>query len=256
VIAREKNTLSAIIRQAWDTGTLRTLTKNAPAHATNSHISIIGHITRDELRRGVTETDMANGVANRFLWVCGRRSKCLPDGGELHKVNTAPLTNRITAAAAFACGVEAVSRDTEARNLWHEIYPSLSQGKTGLLGAVTSRAEAQVMRLATIYALLDESELIRVEHLQAALALWDYCERSAKYIFGSALGDPTADDILKALRDNPKGMDRTGIREYFSRNKSSDEIGNALQTLLEGGLARREKQETTGRPREVWFALA
>ena len=29
VIVRERNTLSAIIRQAWDTGTLRTLTKNA-----------------------------------------------------------------------------------------------------------------------------------------------------------------------------------------------------------------------------------
>ena len=227
-----------------------------PSHATEAHISIIGHITRDELRRGVTETDMANGVANRFLWICGRRSKCLPDGGELHKVNIAPLTNRIMTAAGFACGVETVYRDAEARHLWHQVYPNLSQGKAGLLGAATSRAEAQVMRLATVYAILDESKVIRVEHLRAALALWDYCEQSAKYIFGSALGNPTADEILKALRESPKGMDRTAIREYFSRNKSAEEISNALQTLLESGLARREKQETAGRPREVWFALA
>ena len=80
VIGRERNTLSAIIRQAWDTGTIRTLTKNAPAHATGAHISIGGHITRDELRREISETDMANGLANRFLWLCVRRSKCSTRG--------------------------------------------------------------------------------------------------------------------------------------------------------------------------------
>jgi hypothetical protein len=36
VISRETNTLSALIRQAWDRGNLRTLTKNTPAVATNA----------------------------------------------------------------------------------------------------------------------------------------------------------------------------------------------------------------------------
>ena len=49
VAGREGNTLSPVIRQAWDTGTLRTMTKNSPARATNAHISIIGHITQTEL---------------------------------------------------------------------------------------------------------------------------------------------------------------------------------------------------------------
>ena len=51
VLGRDGNTLSAIVRQAWDTGNLRTLTKNSPAKATDAHISLIGHITKDELRR-------------------------------------------------------------------------------------------------------------------------------------------------------------------------------------------------------------
>jgi hypothetical protein len=159
------------------------------------------------------------------------------------------------AAGAFGIGCETICRDEEARRLWYDVYPALSRGKSGLLGAATSRAEAQVMRLAIVYAILDESKLVRLEHLQAALALWDYCERSAKYIFGSALGDPLADAILKALREHPEGMDRTAIREHFSRNKSAEEIQGALLVLLENGLARREKQETAGRPREVWFPL-
>lgn len=42
VAKREGNTLSPVIRQAWDTGTLRTLTRNDPTVATDAHISILG----------------------------------------------------------------------------------------------------------------------------------------------------------------------------------------------------------------------
>jgi hypothetical protein len=42
ILGREGNTLSAIIRNAWDTGELRSLTKNSPAVASGAHISISG----------------------------------------------------------------------------------------------------------------------------------------------------------------------------------------------------------------------
>lgn len=200
VASRDKNTLSAILRQAWDTGRLRTLTKNSPAQATDAHISIIGHITRDELRRLITATDMANGLANRFLWLCVRRSKALPEGGNLQERDLTGLADRLASALAFARDAGELRRDERARTIWREVYPTLSAGKSGLLGAATSRAEAQVMRLALVYALLDESPMIRAEHLTAGLALWNYAEQSAKYIFGSKLGDPVADDVLYALR--------------------------------------------------------
>ena len=81
VAEREGSTLSATIRQAWDSGNLRILNKNSPARATGAHISILGHVTKAELLRYLTSTEAANGFANRFLWVCVRRSKCLPEGG-------------------------------------------------------------------------------------------------------------------------------------------------------------------------------
>jgi DNA-binding transcriptional ArsR family regulator len=62
----------------------------------------------------------------------------------------------------------------------------------------------------------------------AALAVWEYCEDSGRFIFGTALGDPTADEILRALRRHPEGMTRNEIREHFGRNKLSGEIGQAL----------------------------
>ena len=74
------------------------------------------------------------------------------------------------------------------------------------------RAEAQTMRLACLYALLDRSEKVRAEHLVAALALWTYCEASARWIFGDELGDPVADEILDALRVNPAGLTKNRDR--------------------------------------------
>lgn len=77
VMAREGNTLSAVIRQAWASGNLRVMAKNSPAQATDAHVSIIAHITKDELKRSLRETDTANGFANRFLWKVAARRRHL-----------------------------------------------------------------------------------------------------------------------------------------------------------------------------------
>jgi DNA-binding transcriptional ArsR family regulator len=256
VAERETNTLSPIIRQAWDTGTLRILTKKQQAQATDSHISIIAHITKDELRRLLTDTAAGNGFANRFLWVCSRRSKLLPEGGALDTVDFAPILECLKAAVTFARNAHQMQRDEQARAIWREVYGELSEGKPGLLGAVTSRAEAQTVRLACIYALLDSCDTVKADHLMAALAVWQYCEDSARFIFGDALGDATADEILRELRSHPEGMTRTDIREHFKRNKTSAEISRALGILQEYGLARFEREQgEQGRPSERWYAL-
>ena len=215
VCARPTNTLSALIRQSWDTGNLRTLTKTNPAVATGAHVSIIAHITGDELRRELSETDMANGFANRFLFVCAKRSKLLPDGGHPDPKLMAELAVRLRAAIDHALRQSEIKRDAEGQAVWRAAYAKLSGGRPGLLGAITSRAEAQVVRLSLLFALLDCSATIRAEHVTAALAVWRYCEASARFIFGDALGDPTADVILGALRSSD-GMSRDEIYTRIS----------------------------------------
>ena len=108
-----------------------------------------------------------------------------------------------------------------------------------------------------LYALADSCDFIRRPHLKAALALWDYSERSAAFVFGESLGDPTADELLRALRATPDGMTRTEIREHFGRNKSSGEIARALGVLARQGLAsgEKEKRDGPGRPTERWYAV-
>ncbi|MFL6213321.1 MAG: DUF3987 domain-containing protein [Blastocatellia bacterium] len=256
-IGREGNTLSALVRQAWDNGNLRVLTKNSPAQSTGAHISIIGHITKDELRRYLDSTEVGNGFANRFLWPCVKRSKSLPEGGRLHEVDFFSTIRRLSDVIEFARSTGEMRRDEEARKLWFDAYGKLSEGKPGLLGAVTSRGEAQVMRMACIYALLDKSAIVRKPHLEAALALWKYCEDSAQFIFGDSLGDPLADELLRTLRGAETGMTRTDISNLFGRNRKSQEIGRALSTLAEAGLIHRvvEQSDGPGRPSERWVAI-
>lgn len=255
VIERDGNTLSAQVRLAWDTGALRVLTKESPAQATGAHISILGHITADELRRYLGRTEAGNGFANRFLWVFVERSKVLPEGGSLEPSALAPLVERTRQAieAARALGERQIIRDEEARALWYEVYPALSAGQPGLLGAVVSRGEAQVMRLALLYALLDSSSSIQRAHLEAALAVWRYAEASARFIFGDALGDPVADAILAALRNAPDGLGRTEISKLFSNHRESAQVSRALRALHERGLATSVEVQTPGRSVEQWI---
>jgi len=253
--AREGNTLSPIVRLAWDTGNLRSLTKNSPAVATDAHISIIGHITRDELLRTFDATEAANGFGNRFLWVCSKRSKCLPEGGEIHTVDFSDIHRRLAAAVENAREATLVTRDAEARAFWAEIYPTISEGKPGIAGAMTSRAESQVMRLALIWGLFDESRVIRLPHLKAALSLWTYCEESIAFIFGSSLGDPLGDEIYRALIPRVDGMTRTDISNHLGRHYDAAKIGRALSTLAERGKAMCRTKETAGRPQERWYAI-
>ena len=65
------------------------------------------------------------------------------------------------------------------RALWESSYEGLTADRPGLWGAITSRAEAHVLRLSLIYAALDGSREISDAHVQAALAVWRFCDRSA-----------------------------------------------------------------------------
>ena len=255
VAGREGNTLSAILRSFWDSGTAQTMTKKDPARATGAHISIVGHITRDELRRELSSTESGNGFGNRFMWFFVRRSKELPEGGNLDENTLSSLVYRLKKIIEFASDATLLKRDDQARQLWCQVYHDLSEGKPGLAGALTSRAEAQVMRLATLYALLDASSDIRMEHLTAALALWEYSEESTRYIFGESLGDPVADRIWDQLREEGAGMNRTQIRDLFLKNQTSERIEQALALLVECGRVECRMIRGKGRPAETWFAV-
>lgn len=255
VQGRDGNTLSAFLRNLWDNGTARNLTKNSPLKTTDAQVSIIGHITKTELLSCLDEVESANGYANRFLWFAVRRSKFLPFGGnDLNFYEIEEFKGKLGKSIAFARTVERMIFTREARSLYSSIYTKLETSRFGFLAKITQRASAYVCRLSCIFALLDGKDEIDREHLEASLAVWQYSEDSARYIFGDRIGDKNADEILNALANAENGLTRTEIRNLFDRHISNERLNSALQTLLENGLARFVKAQTEGRPKEIWFA--
>jgi hypothetical protein len=180
VLRRESNILSANLRNLWDRGSGGALTKHSRTRATNAHVSIVGHITQEELRREMTETSMFNGFANRFVFVCARRSKRLAGGGALDDWTRDEFGMELATAADWANKVHEVTFDPDAWALYENAYNGeLAVEHAGPYGAVTARGEPMVCRLSMIYALLDGASLIRPQHVRAGLAVWRYCDASA-----------------------------------------------------------------------------
>jgi hypothetical protein len=257
---QDGNVLSAVLRQAWDHGTLETLVSGrtkAPVNATDAHVSVIAHITLDELQRLLTETEMANGFGNRFLWVCVKRARRLPEGGIYPEKQLRPFCDRLKDSIFTARRVGLMRRSAPAKARWAALYEAMGDGYPGLVGALLAREAPQIVRLSCLYALLDNTATVEVPHLNAAYALWRYCDASTRYIFGSLLGDPLADDILRMLRQmGSEGMTRTDISNALGRNYKSAAIGQALARLLREGETKCTVEKTAGRPLERYFAFA
>jgi hypothetical protein len=249
---RDGNTVTEGLRRAWDGNDLRTLTRSSPLVATNPHVTLIGHITEDELRRTLDDTSQTNGYFNRFAVACVRRSKQLPDGGSLPDADVAALARRLQSAIDAARKRGLIERDPEARAMWRKVYPELTADRPGMLGAITARAEAHALRFSLLYALLDQAPAIGCVHLEAALAVWEYCEDSARYLFDDSTGDPTADRVLAALRNSAGGLTKNGLVDLFGRNLPAAKLDAALETLLQCKRVTSREVPTNGRPSTVW----
>jgi hypothetical protein len=259
VMNREGNSLSEYMREAWETGNMRTVTKSNPITATDAHISICGQITREELFEKFKQVDIYNGLANRYLWICVRRSKLLPKGGETDIRKITGCLDELKEAIGWARKAGQLHRSEEAEAFWCELYGDLNQEISGTLGAATCRGEAQVLRLSMIFALADRSVEISFEHLKAAMAVWQYACDSVRHLFGTELSDPNVIKLFRALREAaPNSLGRRDISvQVFQRNASADQLEKYLRTLEHGGHATKEYRKTagrSGRATEMWKA--
>jgi hypothetical protein len=98
--------------------------------------------------------------------------------------------------------------------------------------------------------------VIKLDHLRAAIAVWEYCDASAKLIFGDVIGDVVADTILAALRNaRPAGLSRMDITNLFHRHQSAQRLDLALATLLRLGKIRQVVPPPgRGKTPEMWVA--
>ncbi len=229
-IRREGNTLSMAIRVFWDSGEYTPLTKTDPVRVKGAHINFISHITRSELKAMLPSVHMVNGFANRILWICAKRTCLVSLPERMPRERIADLQLRIWKLVAQAQEVRQMTMTAAARETWQNVYAELSQEAPGDAGAIVNRAEAQTLRLALVYALLDGKKSIDTSHIISALALWRYAAESAALLFGASGGDPVEKKILALLRLCPSASS-TIINKALGGHVSAERIQTAINNL-------------------------
>jgi hypothetical protein len=251
-VSARSATLSALIRVAWDGGDLAILTRKQPLRATNASVAFVGHVTAEELRRRLDQTEIANGMANRFLFAFVERSKRLPNGGRLPLDELEALGVRVRDSIEHARQLDTLTRSSEAEVRWSEIYHALDDDVDGVVGSLTARAEAQMLRLSVAYALLDGSSTIEIAHLDAAEAVWQHCEATINRVFGHRQPDWVLPRLLAALKEaGAAGLDGSQQRDLFHRHLPGVRLAAARAELHARGIARTIAIDTGGRPRIV-----
>lgn len=229
---RDGNTLSATLRRAWDGGDLAPMTKNNRLKATNPHINVLAHITQFELKCLMSQSDIHNGLSNRFLWACVRRTKKLAFPEPMSNQDVDMLANELVKAMKHSEQQGEMKLSTQARDYWSVKYHEVSQDKHGVIGSITSRSEAYVMRLSLLFALLDCAEQIEQVHIEAACVLVEFCNKSVEFTFSSPAESEAGTDaekLLKALSIRP--LSQTDISVLFNGHKKKPELTTLLNEL-------------------------
>lgn len=256
---RDGSTLSQVIRDGWDSRPLQARSRARTSVATMHHLAVVGHITPEELRARLSSVETWSGFTNRLLFCLSARSQLLPDGGNVPDALIAEHAALIRANLERARTVGSVERTPAANTYWREVYVDLADdAPEGLLGAVVARGAPYVLRLALTYALADGRREIDVEHLSAARALWRYSRDSAEVIFGDAVGDAVADQLLAAIRRaGADGLDLTGQSNALGRNHKARRLDAARTRLEDLGqiVTRPDPNPSGGRPRHISYAV-
>jgi len=274
VMARPGNTLSAVLRDAWDGTDLSVAVKGEGGEygATDPHISLLGNITREELAALLTKTDATSGFGNRILWVYAQRRQELALPPNLDPERLADfqeallrLLATIQARGHFEVtlddSVPATSESmpgpwTTAKSTWIEAYHNLSASvDPGLVGKLTDRAEAQARRLAMIYALLDGADRVEISHLYAAYAVVSYSAQTVRYIAGGLAATPDENKVLDHMRGEGQASRSSISTTVFSSHRTASELDVLRDRLVARGSIVVEivtAGATGGHPAEVW----
>jgi hypothetical protein len=261
---RQGNTLTETYRKVWDSPhKIRTSNKNSPLVATDPHISLIGHTNKNELLATLADIELSNGFANRILWCASERRELMPDADYLDWCDypeiTDPLKEVFRQRSANTDEPFRFYRTGAANELWKKVYYKLnSQKHVSFIDGVLVRDTSHLLKVAMIYAVIDKAAEIDICHLQAALAVCDYSQASARWIFAERTGNRLANTIYWALLRAPQGMTRTQIYEDVCyRNTPSAKLDEAFEALAKNGIARMDFRMTeSGRKVEMWFAAS
>lgn len=244
---REGNKLSTTIRDAYDSKNLSTLSKNNSVKSTNPHISIIAHITIEELKHLLNSVDIFNGFGNRFMFIYTKSDKILPEAPSIKDLDLKYEIKVLSDAIHF--WDEALKSphglrfkfSPEAQALWNEVYTHfMKTPESGIIGTLLNRNLVHAKKMAIIFAMVDKKNFIGKEHLEAALAIANYSKESIRFIFkDSATGLSSKHKKVISLLESSLNnqVTRTEVsKEALKKNSSKKEIEQIKTDLINSDL--------------------
>lgn len=262
---RDGNTLSAALRDAWDGTSIHPAVKTCRVWASDPHIGVIGDVTPSELRELMHNRELTNGFANRFIFFWAEGDKvvpfplCTPD----NVVDA--LAARVAQVLRYAGAERYVDKDAmlmdfspEAAALYAHLYKGELRDRSAgehISGLLDRRAPV-LLRLAMIFALTDLTDVIAVDHINAAMAWVRYWVESVKFVFQTAIDESGAAAITETAQRivvylNERGQaTRTELSKCcFSGHLSKATLDKALDELLTASPPLIEV-ETVPRPKD------
>ena len=253
---REGNTLSPVLRDAYDFKPLATMNASGNARSVEGYLlTVVGHITPGAFRQGMGGHEVSGGFLNRFLPLLVHRPRTVSWPEEPSEEAQALLMG--IATADFGSGQYQLSLDAKRFYMdWYEAYNFAVEAESERVAMGVARAVPNVLRSSLIYALLDQSSgnVIESRHVQAAVALVEYSCQTVRVLL--APGSVGLDKkILTALKGTGD-MTRDQLRSHFHGHQSAQALDGALEALMGAGLVVQEKVSTSGRSATRYRAVA
>ena len=256
---REGNSLSAVLRDAWDGRTLATMNSGGLSREVNMHsLTVVGHITPQALREGMTGADLSNGFLNRFLIVAVHRPHLVPWPEPMSDAAKKMVSEIVTNTVNARSGEYTFTKAAKDRYVkWYKDYSTAADGQAERVAMATARNQANLLRLALIHAALDNTDKkIDAQHIEAAIALIANSAESCSLLLAPGKAGLDA-KVVAALNSEEEGMTKTQLRDHFQRHVSAAALNEALAALLNAGeITQHPITDTGGRPATAYRAVA
>jgi hypothetical protein len=260
VIRRTDSTMSPILREAYDGGTLSNETKGLSLIATGAHVSIIAHTTFEEFRTDVQPVDFSNGLLNRALFLPIPESVCKivvsPD--DIPEGPMKRLQERLHEAREWGYNASAgrvLRWSTGARSLWNDVYYAIRKAEstsTDSENALDARVSNQILKLSMRFAAFDMCENIERYHLQSAIDIVQHYQRQVKKLIWEQSEEESDREKLQDYIHDKGPVTRTDIHAFFKNHKTSREIQNSLDKLVESNHIVKGRMKKGRRTVDVW----
>lgn len=261
---QEWSTMSQSLREVFD----GTPVANEVGDASKSYsvskpyaVSIAGDVTPWELSTVINDVDFANGIANRFVWCVSHQARKLPRSPKMPDFSD--IAQRLRTVLPSE-PLEEFTYSEEGGAVW-DAWVATIPDDDSKLGSACGRMRANALRLAVLFAVLDEQRLssaeptqIKASHVRAAAAIMDRHRATVAWF----LSNPTAipknlpekkvDTLWSKVEKLKANLVDGNITAEALRTLFSNETLDARRAIAEAAGLKEQTEKTGGRDRTVW----